>query len=73
MGVGLLVWKRSCWLLEWYECAFGLPGRHPVFGRCDSLPSLGGALFGPDGRGAWWFENWIVDASRKIDFFLLYI
>lgn len=73
--LGMLVWKRllSCRSLEgwrkWCGYAFGLPDRHPtMFGcgavRCpcgvaDALKVVGGTC------GAWWFENWIVDASKE--------
>ena len=75
--VGVLVWKRSLASRvlgaggEWYGYAFGFPDRHPhpfwvraVF----RMPLVGrrrpcGPRVG-SGRGAWWFENWIVDASN---------
>ena len=53
---------------EWYGYAFGLPDRHPAgFSRgavrcpCVVRASLCGCAWA---RGAWWFENWIVDASE---------
>ena len=61
---------------EWYGYAFGLPDRHPTgFLWRGSMPTwsrpvpLRGGL---ETCGAWWFENWIVDASkRNFGFFLL--
>ena len=61
---------------EWYGYAFGLPDRHPTgFLWCGSMPTwsrpvpLRGGL---ETCGAWWFENWIVDASKgNFGFFLL--
>lgn len=54
-------------LIEWCGHAFGLPDRHPVLWdgaiRC---PSLTVFPDGDSGRvGAWWLENWIVDASKS--------
>ena len=80
--MGMLVWKRSwAWMSrrdvrEWYGYAFGLPDRHPttsVVVRFDAhmekACSLRGGL---ETCGAWWFENWIVDASKgNFGFFLL--
>ena len=73
----MLVWKRSlasrvplgaCG--QWYGYAFGFPDRHPrrlvACGFPDApggTPSACGPRAG-SGRGAWWFENWIVDASN---------
>ena len=83
-GVGVLVWKRSLASRvlgaggERYGYAFGFPDRHPhpfwvraVF----RMPLTGrrrpcGPRVG-SGRGAWWFENWIVDASNAGFFVLL--
>ena len=53
---------------EWYGYAFGLPDRHPtVFYRgavrCPCVVAGPGWLVGS--CGAWWFENWIVDASKR--------
>ena len=83
-GVGVLVWKRSlasrvplgaCG--QWYGYAFGFPDRHPrrlvACGFPDApggTPSACGPRAG-SGRGAWWFENWIVDASNAGFFVLL--
>ena len=81
-GVGVLVWKRSLAsrvLLgacgQWCGYAFGFPDRHPhpfwvraVFrmspwgGRPAGVPCPDRCL------GAWWFENWIVDASNAMIF-----
>ena len=59
---------------EWYGYAFGLPDRHPrLVVACGFRMPLVGRR-GPVGpwvgscRGAWWFENWIVDASNAMDF-----
>ena len=73
----MLVWKRS-WasrvplggLREWYGYAFGFPDRHPRLGVACGFPDAPGGTplaCGPRAgscRGAWWFENWIVDASN---------
>ena len=78
--VGVLVWKRS-WALgflfggsgEWYGYAFGLPDRHPrLVVACGFPDAPGGTPWacGPrvvSWRGAWWFENWIVDASNAMN------
>ena len=79
-GVGVLVWKRSlasrvplgaCG--QWYGYAFGFPDRHPhpFWVRAVFRMPLAGRRrpCGPrvgSGRGAWWFENWIVDASNAM-------
>ena len=54
---------------EWYGYAFGLPDRHPAgFSRgavrcpCVVRASRWGCAWA---CGAWWFENWIVDASKR--------
>ena len=59
---------------EWYGYAFGLPDRHPrLVVACGFRMPLVGRR-GPVGpwvgscRGAWWFENWIVDASNAMIF-----
>jgi hypothetical protein len=54
-------------------CAFGLPDRHPNrYGWCDSCPRVRAGRCGCVWvRGAWWFENWIVDASEEHLFFAL--
>ena len=73
----MLVWKRS-WASrvplgacgEWCEYAFGFPDRHPRrLVACGFPDAPGGTPWacGPRAgscRGAWWFENWIVDASN---------
>ena len=58
---------------EWYGYAFGLPDRHPhpFWVRAVFRMPLAGRRrpCGPrvgSGRGAWWFENWIVDASNAM-------
>ena len=80
----MLVWKRS-WasrvplggLREWYGYAFGFPDRHPRLGVACGFPDAPGGTpwaCGPRAgscRGAWWFENWIVDASNAGFFVLL--
>ena len=52
---------------EWYGYAFGLPDRHPTSDRgavrCPCVVAGPGWLVGS--CGAWWFENWIVDASKR--------
>ena len=55
------------WVPGWYGCAFGLPDRHPRLLpgaiRCPSC--LGAGRVPARWRGgAWWLENWIVDASK---------
>ena len=54
---------------------FWVPGPPPasVLGACGFPDAPGGtpSACGPragSGRGAWWFENWIVDASNAMDF-----
>ena len=77
--VGVLVWKRS-WASrvlgacgEWYGYAFGFPDRHPRrLVACGFPDAPGGTPWacGPRAgscRGAWWFENWIVDASNAMN------
>ena len=83
-GVGVLVWKRSLASRvlgaggEWCGYAFGFPDRHPhpFWVRAVFRMPLAGRRrpCGPrvgSGRGAWWFENWIVDASNAGFFVLL--
>ena len=78
-GVGVLVWKRSLASRvlgaggERYGYAFGFPDRHPhpFWVRAVFRMPLAGRRrpCGPrvgSGRGAWWFENWIVDASNAM-------
>ena len=75
-GVGVLVWKRSLasrvlgalrgvvWVCFW------VPGPPPAtWSRAVFRMPLAGrrgpvGLWVGSGRGAWWFENWIVDASN---------
>ena len=77
-GVGVLVWKRSLasrvlggrrgavWVCFW------VPGPPPAtWSRAVFRMPLAGRRrpCGPrvgSGRGAWWFENWIVDASNAM-------
>ena len=63
---------------ERYGYAFGFPDRHPhpFWVRAVFRMPLAGRRrpCGPrvgSGRGAWWFENWIVDASNAGFFVLL--
>ena len=83
-GVGVLVWKRSLASRvlgaggERCGYAFGFPDRHPhpFWVRAVFRMPLAGRRrpCGPrvgSGRGAWWFENWIVDASNAGFFVLL--
>ena len=75
----MLVWKRSLASRvlgaggEWYGYAFGFPDRHPRrLVACGFPDAPGGTPWacGPragSGRGAWWFENWIVDASNAMN------
>ena len=54
---------------EWYGYAFGFPDRHPRLGRarfsgCPRRDAVGLWAVGRFRSGAWWFENWIVDASN---------
>ena len=77
----MLVWKRSLAsrvLLgacgQWYGYAFGFPDRHPRLGRvrfsgCPRRDAVGLWAVGRFRSGAWWFENWIVDASNAMAFF----
>ena len=58
---------------ERYGYAFGFPDRHPhpFWVRAVFRMPLAGRRrpCGPragSGRGAWWFENWIVDASNAM-------
>ena len=69
MGFRIPFWGSG----EWYGYAFGLPDRHPrLVVACGFRMPLVGRR-GPVGlwvvswRGAWWFENWIVDASNAMN------
>ena len=75
-GVGVLVWKRSLAsrvlgaLRGAVRICFWVPGPPPAtWSRAVFRMPLAGRRrpCGPrvgSGRGAWWFENWIVDASN---------
>ena len=56
---------------EWYGCAFGFPDRHPtvvsIVARFRCPCGVAGVRWT---RGAWRFENWIVDASKRNMVFL---
>ena len=58
---------------QWYGYAFGFPDRHPRrLVACGFPDAPGGTPWacGPRAgscRGAWWFENWIVDASNAMN------
>ena len=58
---------------EWCGYAFGFPDRHPRrLVACGFPDAPGGTPWacGPRAgscRGAWWFENWIVDASNAMN------
>ena len=74
--VGVLVWKRSLAsrvlgaLRGAVRICFWVPGPPPAtWSRAVFRMPLAGRRrpCGPrvgSGRGAWWFENWIVDASN---------
>ena len=82
-GVGVLVWKRSLAsrvlgaLRGAVRICFWVPGPPPAtWSRAVFRMPLAGRRrpCGPrvgSGRGAWWFENWIVDASNAGFFVLL--
>ena len=60
---------------EWCGYAFGFPDRHPRLGRvrfsgCPRRDAVGLWAVGRFRSGAWWFENWIVDASNAMACFL---
>ena len=81
--VGVLVWKRSLAsrvlgaLRGVVRICFWVPGPPPAtWSRAVFRMPLAGRRrpCGPrvgSGRGAWWFENWIVDASNAGFFVLL--
>ena len=52
--------------------ALGLPNRHPVVFhgaiRCPSVTPLSLCKVPVVVGGAWWLENWIVDASKEFFF-----
>ena len=76
-GLGLLVWKRS-WAFgsSVVGCSAGVvrmrfwaPGSPPqALAWRDSMPIVPDGGLVPSGRrgGAWWLENWIVDASETM-------
>ena len=74
MAAGLLVWKtslalpcRSCGGCGVVWMRFWAPGSPPqAFAWRDSMPVVPGAGRVPARwrGGAWWLENWIVDASK---------
>ncbi len=59
---------------EWYGCAFGFPDRHPTVLDCGAVRcpcGVAGVRWARGGTcGAWRFENWIVDASKRNMVFL---
>lgn len=62
---------------EWYGCAFGFPDRHPtvvsIVARFRCPCGVAGVRWTRGGtRGAWRFENWIVDASKRKRFRFLF-
>ena len=61
-GMGMLLGSRTATRDLWSRAVFRMPlaGRRRPCG-----PRVG------SGRGAWWFENWIVDASNAGFFVLL--
>ncbi len=73
--VGMLVWKRSsglpspCGVAGVVWVCFWVPGPppHSLGLWCGSMPIMGSldvVRTSGDSGGAWWFENWIVDASK---------
>ena len=65
----------ACPVREWYGCAFGFPDRHPtvvsIVARFRCPCGVAGVRWTRGGtRGAWRFENWIVDASKRNMVFL---
>ena len=77
-GAGVLVWKRSLAsrvlgaLRGVVRMCFWVPGPPPAtWSRAVFRMPLAGrrgpvGLWVGSGRGAWWFENWIVDASNAM-------
>ena len=54
-GMGMLLGSRTATRDLWSRAVF----RMPLAGRRGPV-----GLWVGSGRGAWWFENWIVDASN---------
>ena len=61
-GMGMLLGSRTATRDLWSRAVF----RMPLAGRRGPV-----GLWVGSGRGAWWFENWIVDASNAGFFVLL--
>ena len=61
-GMGMLLGSRTATRDVWSRAVFRMPlaGRRRPCG-----PRVG------SGRGAWWFENWIVDASNAMIVFIV--
>ena len=55
----MLLGSRTATRDVWSRAVF----RMPLAGRRRPCGPRAGS-----GRGAWWFENWIVDASNAMDF-----
>ena len=73
--MGMLVWKRS---MAWMGFVPSGSGMGMLLGsrtatpqvfcgavRCPSSSAWFPLLVSGEGGGAWWFENWIVDASKR--------
>ena len=56
-GAGMLLGSRTATRDLWSRAVF----RMPLAGRRGPV-----GLWVGSGRGAWWFENWIVDASNAM-------
>ena len=56
-GMGMLLGSRTATRDLWSRAVF----RMPLAGRRGPV-----GLWVGSGRGAWWFENWIVDASNAM-------
>ena len=56
-GMGMLLGSRTATRDVWSRAVF----RMPLAGRRRPCGPRAGS-----GRGAWWFENWIVDASNAM-------
>ena len=57
-GMGMLLGSRTATRDVWSRAVF----RMPLAGRRRPCGPRAGS-----GRGAWWFENWIVDASNAMN------